>query len=50
MLKFLIFMVIWIAGCAFVDFVVPDIANAWQMAIGFAVGSVGLKASDCVGA
>ena len=34
MLKFLAFMAVWVAGCAFVDFVVPDIANAWQMAIG----------------
>lgn len=50
MLKFLTFLAIWISGCAFVDFVVPDIANAWQMTIGFAVGSIGLKVSDYVGA
>jgi hypothetical protein len=50
MLKFLTFMAIWISGCAFVDFVVPDIANAWKMAIGFAVGSIGLTISGYIGA
>jgi hypothetical protein len=42
----MVFMVFWISGCAFVDFVVPDIANAWQMAIGHAVGSIGSVVSD----
>jgi len=34
MTKFLIFMVIWMIGCAFVDYVIPDVANAWKMAFG----------------
>ena len=42
MLKFFIFMVIWITGCAFVDYVVPDIANCWKMTIGYFVGAAGL--------
>lgn len=48
MLKFLAFMAVWVAGCAFVDFVVPDIANAWQMAIGFVTGALGLVVSEHV--
>ena len=39
---FIIFMVIWISGCAFVDIVVPDIANAWQMFIGAITAFLGL--------
>jgi hypothetical protein len=45
-LKFLVFMAIWITGCAFVDLVVPDIANAWQMAIGLFTGTLGWIASE----
>jgi len=43
---FLVFMAIWIAGCAFVDLVVPNIANAWQMAIGALTALIGVLASD----
>jgi len=45
MIKLLKFLAIWFIGCTFVDYVVPDIANSYQMAIGFLVGSVGLKVS-----
>ncbi len=42
-------MVVWIAGCAFVDLVVPDIANAWKMAIGYVVGTLGVLVTDHIG-
>lgn len=46
--SYLVFMAIWIIGCAFVDLVVPNIANAWQMAIGALTGLVAAIASDVI--
>lgn len=46
--EFLVFMAIWITGCAFVDLVVPNIANAWQMAIGALTGLIAALASNSI--
>lgn len=39
----LAFFIIWCAACAFVDYVVPDAANAYQMLIGWCAGAIALK-------
>lgn len=44
----LAFTGIWIGACAFVDFVVPDIANPWKMLIGYTAGMIGWHVSDLI--
>lgn len=39
-LAFIVSMAIWISVCIFVDTVIPDIANAYIMSIGYVTGSI----------
>jgi len=32
-------LAIWCGACAFVDYIVPDIANSYKMIIGWAAGA-----------
>lgn len=48
MIRFLVFMGIWMIGCAIVDFAFSDIANAWKMAIGAYTAFIGFTVSELI--
>ena len=48
MIRFLVFMGIWMVGCAIVVFAFSAIANAWKMTIGALTGLTAALASDVI--
>ena len=48
MLRFLVFVVVWVSGCALADFVLKIESTVWLMAWGFVVGTIAFEISDAV--
>jgi hypothetical protein len=48
MLRFLVFLGIWIIGNAIADFVLHLGASPWRMAFGYFVGTVGFVIADWI--